>query len=920
MNLQRFFLGLFSAMGFMLLLIAALSYLIFQNKQSLVTSSELRHQSHILANELLNSSDDLTRLVRTYVVTGDPKFEQQFWEVLAIRNGEIPRPQNYHSIYWDFKAIDVELMSQTQEKIALNELMKQAAFTEQEFALLHQAHLNSDALVKLEAIAMNAVKGLFQDADGEFTIEDKPDLEFARQLVHGEEYHQTKVKIMEPIYDFFKMLDQRTKAEVEQYINISYTYLYILITLVVLLLILISFSYFGIAGIQRSEEELRLKEEFLRLIMDNIPQLIFWKDAQLCYLGCNRAVADMNNLASVQQVVGKTDYDLVWAEFADDYRADDRDVMDSNQAKLKISEKIRTATHAERWIETNKIPLHDSKGNVIGVLGTVEDITERKQAEAVLEQYNQRLKNEVEAQTEALAAQSEELITVNEELQLQARETAEKNQLLEQEIEVRRKVETELRQAKEAADVASQAKSTFLANMSHELRTPLNGILGYAQILIRDTGLNQQQQHGIEVIQRSGDYLLTLINDILDLAKIEANRIELYETDIYFEDFMQSIVELFKIRAEQKGINFIYEPLTSLPIGVRADEKRLRQVLLNLLGNAVKFTEVGGVSLKVSHEQKWIQFHIEDTGLGIAKQDIKEIFQPFHQVGDVSYKATGTGLGLSITQRIVQMMRGEIHVSSELGKGSTFWVILELPEVSNLVKPSRMESKHFIVGYESHEVSPKTILVVDDKWENRSVMTHLLTPLGFNVVEAENGQIGIDKAIILQADIILTDLVMPVLDGFEMVRRLRKRPEFTETPIIAVSASVFDMNHQQSIDAGCSAFIPKPFKAEELLSLLHKFLSIKWIYDTETPKYPPVEWVETKIEKELLDSSAIPLSTEQAGHIYEFTKQGDVSGIMDYCDELMQQDVRLTPFTQQIRQLASEFEDDKICKLIQPLL
>ena len=342
--------------------------------------------------------------------------------------------------------------------------------------------------------------------------------------------------------------------------------------------------------------------------------------------------------------------------------------------------------------------------------------------------------------------------------------------------------------------------------------------------------------------------------------------------------------------------------------------------MLNLLGNAVKFTEVGGVSLKVSHEQKWIQFHIEDTGVGIDEQDMEDIFQPFHQVGDVNYKAAGTGLGLSITQQVIQMMGGEIQVTSELGKGSTFWVILSLPEITNVVKPSYMESKHFIVGYENHEANPKTILVVDDKWENRSVLTHLLTPLGFDVVEAENGQVGIDKAIALRPNIILTDLVMPVLDGFEMVRRLRKSPEFTEIPIIAVSASVFDMNHQQSLDAGCTAFIPKPFKAEELLSLLHKFLGVKWIYDTEVPKYPPIEWVETRAKEEILSSSSVQLSTEQAGQIYEFTKLGDVSSIMDYCDELMQQDARLTQFTQQIRQLASEFKDDKICELIQPLL
>ena len=486
-----------------------------------------------------------------------------------------------------------------------------------------------------------------------------------------------------------------------------------------------------------------------------------------------------------------------------------------------------------------------------------------------------------------------------------------------------------LEESKAELQQANQAKDNFIAHMNHELRTPLNGILGFTQILQKDPHLTNQQHQNLSLIHQSGRHLLDLINDILNFSKIEADKIQLEEQDFNWPDFLDNLVAMLRLRAEQKNIDFHYRFSSSLPQVVRADETRLRQVLLNLLSNAIKFTDRGQVTFQVGYVEDFeaeakgdkgngeerkeisqssiqnhqIRFQIKDTGIGIPEPKLADIFLPFEQVHKRRAEEKGTGLGLTISQKLIQLMGSQIQVTSTVGQGSIFWFDLDLAEgdPANVCTPN-VQSAIQPTGFSGQT---RKVLIVDDLADNRQLLIQYLQPLGFELAEAENGRDGLTVAETFKPDVILLDALMPEMDGREMLQQLRQHPQLQETKVIFISANSQFREQLQTSQLRFEDFLDKPVDFNQLLPSLQTHLHLQWLFPESTGEADSASLVAPPPEKLLT--------------LWELAEMGDIAAIESQINSLEQLDSQYLPFVHQVRKLVESFQPNQLIKLLENL-
>jgi len=570
---------------------------------------------------------------------------------------------------------------------------------------------------------------------------------------------------------------------------------------------------------------LNKQKSILEHILSNIPNQIFWKDLSSKYLGCNKKFIEIVGLNELGDVIGKSDYEFPrYSEHAEIYIASDKKIIATGQTILNIEEPYNYFVNGKRqkgYVITSKVPLQDEDGEVFGVLGVATDITERK------------------------------------------------------------RIEKDLAKSKDAAEAANLAKSVFLANMSHELRTPLNAVLGFSELMARDTMISPEHKEYLRVINSSGHHLLSVINDVLDMSKIEAGHLQLETHPCDLHLLLQDVHDMFKARASDKGIQLKLEQHADLPRYIQIDTAKLRQILINLLSNAIRFTEKGCVVLHVHAEPQalgnfQLHFQLTDTGVGIPEEKIQTVFEAFIQAESHVNDQEGTGLGLTISRQFIQLMGGNISVKSSPQSGTTFRFMIQAKESHQPFAPIDEEPTKPVLAPNEPEWR---ILIVEDQDNNRALLHHQLEEAGFVVHEAINGEQAIKQFKDYQPHLIWMDMNMPVMNGYEATRHIRALPGGQQVKILALTASAFKEQARDILAVGCDEVLNKPYSEQALFDAMAKHLELQYVYAHS--RSLDADRVSYKLEPE--DLLALPslwlsqmLNAARVGDIDDMATQVDV--------------------------------------------
>ncbi len=612
-------------------------------------------------------------------------------------------------------------------------------------------------------------------------------------------------------------------------------------------------------------QALHASEQKLLSILESVDACIYLKDTEGRYLFANRQERELLQL-DMGDIVGFGDEKFFDAETAANIRQNDQRVLIGGETLRTEEVNTIAATGQTHSYQSTKLPLQHEDGRIYALCGISVDITGRRQIEVQLRKYKDHLEEEVQQRT------------------------------------------TELVLARDAAETANRAKSVFLANMSHELRTPLNAILGFSSLMCRDAQLSEAQHNNLDIINRSGEYLLALINVVLEMARIEAGRVQMESAPIDLGALVRDVSDMMTMRAHEKGLQLLVDQSSEFPRYIRGDEARLRQILINLVGNAVKFTQQGGITMRFglvpNSEPPRLLIEVEDSGVGISVADQQRIFEPFVQVGELSTQK-GTGLGLTITRQFVQLMGGAISVVSAPGTGSTFRVALPMVKVaeSEVVK-AEGAVKGDVTGLAAGQPLYR-ILIVEDQLENQLLLSQLMARLGLPVKVAENGQQAVELFQSWQPQLIWMDRRMPVMDGIEATRRIRQLPGGDEVKIIAVTASAFMEQRDEMLGAGMDEFVRKPYRFNEIYECLARQLGVQYTY---------AEAQEMAAEEVVLSASMLSaLSPELCNELCAALESLDDERIAAAISQVS--DLKLNNL---LSQLAGNFDYPAILKAVRP--